>query len=424
MSPRVIQSCLALLCSGAIVASALNSQSKKDLRDVVVLKTGKSVKGRVLHRFRPDELTLMQGGKRVRIEHQRIRSITTINDHLREFFKRRDKIGADDKATWDLALWAESKGLHAMARLVALELVLRDDKNRVAHEFLGHKKGRRGWRWLRGSTYRSRKAHEKYISDMGHPLTTVGEHFEVQTNAGLRRALDTSMDLERLYLFWMDEFGKDLRLQEVLRPMIVKVWATSDKFPAYTGRKEAFALTRKSGDYAATFYPEKARRPWRLFTVVCQAMVENTLTLQQNDAGWALSRLCAWAEIGIGQWVESCMHGDPGRVVPGEPILDRVRLGRVLKTRPKLKITTHRRYKLFLNPGDRALEYWDTTGALVHFLLDRNLQPSKRDGFLRYVYAAFFHGKGDSSSVFDEALGERLEKTEKRFYAWLRRNAK
>jgi hypothetical protein len=96
----------------------------------------------------------------------------------------------------------------------------------------------------------------------------------------------------------------------------------------------------------------------------------------------------------------------------------------VLAAKPKLKITTHLRYKLFLNPGRRASEHWDSTWAFVYFLMDGNQQPSKRDGFMNYLRAAFFGGKGDSSSEFDKAMGERLEKLEKRFYVWLRKTTK
>ena len=153
-------------------------------------------------------------------------------------------------------------------------------------------------------------------------------------------------------------------------------------------------------------------------------MIESTLVLQRNDHGNdPYSRICAWAEIGLSQWLASCMHGEPGRAESGPPTLDRSRLGRVLGAAPKLKITTHLRYQLFLNPGRRAPQHWDSTWALAYFLMDMGQPSSLRDGFLRYVHAAFYGGKGDSSSEFDKAMGQELSRLEKRFYVWLRKNA-
>ena len=209
--------------------------------------------------------------------------------------------------------------------------------------------------------------------------------------------------------------------------MTIRVWSDIEQFPGSTGRKEAFIAERNSEDYVATFYDVGVDRPRRLFTVACQSILENTLTLQKTSrlpGAGLYSRVCAWADVGFSEWVASCMHGKPGHAVPGVPSLDRVRLGRVLAAKPKLKTTTHLRYKLFLNPGPRALERWDSTWAFVFFLMDKNQSPSKREGFMKYLRAALFEGKGDSSSAFDKAMGEKLNKIEKRFYVWLRKNAK
>ena len=425
MSGRAVQFLCTLVWSSVLFTGAVRAQSDDDDRDVVTLKSGRAMKGRVLLQFGPDELVLMQNGSRRRIAKKQIQTVVTVNDYLRELLQRREKHAGDQKFTWTLAQWAESKGLHHTARLLALDIVLNDDSHQAAHKLLGHKLGRRGWRWKRGAVYRSRKAHEEYIADMGHPLKLRSEHFEVQTNAGLRKAFDTLMDLERLYLFFSDSFGSALQLQESLKPMTIQVWSSVEQFPASTGRKEAFIAGRNAGDYVATFYGDGADRPRRLFTVACQSILENTLTLQKNDPSHGIySRVCAWADVGFSEWVASCMHGKPGHAVPGESILDRRRLGRVLAAKPKLKIMTHLRYKLFLNPGRRASEHWDSTWAFVYFLMDENKSPNKRASFMSYVRAAFYEGKGDSSSEFDKAMGEPLEKVEKRFYAWLRKNAK
>ena len=80
----------------ALAALPCPAQNKgKDLRDEVTLKSGKTVHGRVVRAFDPDELLVMQGGKRVRLPKDKVAKIVTINDHLREFLDRRAEIGRD-----------------------------------------------------------------------------------------------------------------------------------------------------------------------------------------------------------------------------------------------------------------------------------------------------------------------------------------
>ena len=208
----------ACVWTAALVSGGARAQSDDDNRDVVTLKNGKVVKGRVLLQFGPDEVLLMQNGSRRRIPKKRIQKVVTVNDHLRVLLQRRERHAGNQRFIWTLVQWAKSKGLHDTARLLALELVLKDDNHEAAHKVLGNRPGRRGWRWKYGDAYRSRKAHEKHIADMGHPLKLRSEHFEVQTDAGLRKALETLLDLERLYLFYLDSFGRVLQLQESLRP--------------------------------------------------------------------------------------------------------------------------------------------------------------------------------------------------------------
>ena len=87
------------------------------------------MKGRVLLRFGPDELVLMQGGSRRRLAKKRIQKVVTVNDHLRQLLQQRERHAGDLKFTWTLIQWAKSKGLHDTARLLALDIVLKDDSH-------------------------------------------------------------------------------------------------------------------------------------------------------------------------------------------------------------------------------------------------------------------------------------------------------
>src|SRR5262245_9996766 len=113
---------LGLLCTGA--GNPLRAQD--DLRDVVTLHHGQQIRGRMYEAFEPDEVTLLQGRQRVRVERSQIASIHSIRDDAREFFARHDRLQGNDRYRWWLAEWAENRGLHALARLQAMDVVLHE----------------------------------------------------------------------------------------------------------------------------------------------------------------------------------------------------------------------------------------------------------------------------------------------------------
>ena len=60
---------------------------------------------------------------------------------------------------------------------------------------------------------------------------------------------------------------------------------------------------------------------------------------------------------------------------------------------------------------------------LVRFLLQPDNAPQTRDSFLAYIRAALGDRKGDSSSVFDDMMGRRVEDIEPQFRTWLEKVA-
>ena len=159
----------------------------------------------------PDEVLLLQDGKRQRVPRRHIRSITTVQDLQRDFFKHRANAVDIAMREWMLVDWAVSRGLDRMARLQALHVLLEDGDHERAHEFLGHRRKGDEWLWPLDSQWVSRATFETHVSDWGHPLILEGEHFRVRTNAGLRVGVDALFDLERLYVWWFDALGDALR---------------------------------------------------------------------------------------------------------------------------------------------------------------------------------------------------------------------
>ena len=77
---------LLALCASCAV---LTAQRSDDQRDVVITTSGKTLHGRVSQRFDPKEITLLQGGKRVRIPAKRVKTITTVVDHIHRVLAHR-----------------------------------------------------------------------------------------------------------------------------------------------------------------------------------------------------------------------------------------------------------------------------------------------------------------------------------------------
>ncbi|MCA8957628.1 MAG: hypothetical protein KDC87_16250 [Planctomycetes bacterium] len=419
VAPRIHLAVLSVVLSTHVVA-----QSGDDLRDRVVTKAGIEHRGRVWSRFSPDEIVVVRGGHRERIARAEVREVHTVGDDLREFFRMRAALRGNKKRAWYLVEWAASRKLPGMARLQALSIVFDDPDHAAAQRFLGNKPGPAkagkptGWRWSVAGRPVSFAEFERHHGKWGRELALTGEHFTVRTDAGIRRAVATLFDLERLYLFWEDTFGEGVRMREALAPMPVYVWRSLLQFPALTSKRLPYYDLQR--DVAMTYYRPDGKRPEQLFGVAAQAMIYHTfgdVRPQPNPR-----HACAWAEIGIAQWVEDAFDGPPGEAQPlSEARLSGPAAGAVLAAQPRLKFVVHWHYELFHELSRRVGLRWDTTRALVHFLMSQKPEPKLRPRFMALLVAAFQQGQGDSSSTFDRVMGMKAEQLEVRFRKWLRR---
>jgi hypothetical protein len=398
-----------------VVLFATGGRAQTDLRDKITLMNGKEVRGRVLSPFGPERILLVQGGKRKRYPHVMVRNVHTVNDDLRTFFEYRKTIGKNAKRAWFLVEWAASKKLAGMARLQALSIVLADPKHDKAHEFLGHKLRKAEWLWPVDKRHGSLAKFEKYHAKFSKALEMTGEHFRVKTNAGVARAVEMLFDLEKLYLFWMDTFGEPLHMREAIEPIDVHVWSSQFKFPKISAVQLPYYEIKN--DYAATFFKPDAKRPEQLFVVATQALIYATLV--ESGAAPDRAHLCAWAEVGLGLWVESAFDGKPGRAEPLKKArLDPLIASTVFRSRPRLNRVIHLHYALFYEMSRMTTIRWAATEGLVHYLMSEKPDPKMRGRFMKYLERVFRKGLGDSSTAFDKAMG-KVETLQPKFMRWL-----
>lgn len=418
---------LAVLTPGLQVVDPGDSDDRRDV--VHTTGNGRPVLGRVVTPYDPGEILILQGGKRVRVPRDRVDSMDTVPQRLAEFFARRDR-GDIDRVNyqWILAEWVASRELDRMAALQAYHVLLLDPDHERAHASLGHVRAGGGegpWMWRRDGDLVSKSRFDELNADWGKGLILESEHWRLRTDAGLRRAIDTLFDLERLYVFWMSEFGAALNLQEVLKPMEVHAWKDVDAFPGWTMMRLPYYFPRPYQDTAYTFFEGDQGRAKNLFRVGTEHILNRSLVVD-GDPGSYKNRFCAWLELGLGQWVEARLGGPPGQASRKDPEPDPERARLVLeKGRYELPnlLNCTVRDSYYAGVTDYNEADWAYCHMFVEFLMEDRTTGGLAERLLKYAFEALRRKRGSGSSTFDDAFGQRIETLQAPFTEWLEKRA-
>ena len=215
------------------------SPQSGDARDTVHLKTGKSIKGRVLLEL--DEKVAVQIGSRERwVPTSKIKRITSIHRSLRDVLTKFTAGEDSIKHFLSLAKMCEDRQLPHEARLFYWRILVDNPDNQRAHEALGHKRSGTSWKVPVGSSWRSYKQADKLYNEWGTARTLRTEHFEVRSNTGLKRAVLTALELEVFYRHLFDLFQTSLELREVTDPIRVYVHKDQREFPRLSDTIDAY----------------------------------------------------------------------------------------------------------------------------------------------------------------------------------------
>jgi len=400
------------------LAIASFAAAQDDARDKVTRNDGKVLTGRVLVPDATDELILLQGGKRVRIPRADVREMSLVRDAVREFCERRVRQRGSTKAQEFLIDDAVARGLPGLAKVQATWLALTEDDEK-AHTFLGHRKGPKGWLWEHEGRALTREQLDVALGKQ--PMTLVGERFSLRCDADLALNTAALLDLEHLGVAWFARYGEALQLREVLEPMLVTTYRTPDVFPKWGFRPMPYYVPPPHEDVGKTFYAGSApQRPQKMFFVGTQALLYHTL-IGDADRRDARDRVCAWLEIGLGMNMEFTMQGDAGYAVPGPLRAQDLLAMQALGTGYRLNQITHLPMYggFYLMDDAPTATNWTASTMFVAWLLDDENPFKTRDAFLRYVREALAEKKGDSSSLFDKAMGRRIEDFDEPWRAWL-----
>lgn len=417
MCPRLSPLVLAL----AFFASGAAAQD--DLRDVVRLVDGRELTGRVFSRLDGDEIVLQQGRARQRLARAQVASMDTVRERVADCLRRFDQLPDHAQHLWYLVGYAQSRQLPDLARLLAIDLVLRHPDHEPAREFLGHRRRGKDWLWPDADQWRTLPDLERQHAEWGHAFGLDSEHFRVRTDASLRRAVDTLFDLERVYVWWMARFGEGLHLYELRGDRVVfEVWRERGSFPRLNKHEHPYFLHRiedTQPPLGRTYFDGTAGRATRLTEVAVQALLYRTLA---DDPGLrSAHRFCGWGEVGLARFAEHCLAGPPGRLQPVDWRLPLPEAALVTADPERRLVNlTHRSTRqLHFTVTDEVATDWATVHLFVTYLLTSDSSNALAQGFLDYLRAAIRGAKGDSSSEFDRALGRKVETFEAPLRAWV-----
>lgn len=399
--------------------------AQDDLRDRVVLDSGRELRGRVFSRQDGDEIVLQQGTHRQRLARRDVASMDTVRDRAREFFRLLDRLPDNPRHLWFLVGWARSHELINLAQLLATHLVLGHPDHEDAHQFLGHRRRGQTWLWPDGDEWRTLADLERDHATWGHAFVVDSEHFRVRTNATLRGAVDTLLDLERVYQWWHERFGESLHLYELVgEKVLFEVWRDRESFPGLNKFKHPFFQHRIEDTQPPLvrcyFDGPSTGRPVRLTEVAVQALLYRTLA---DDPGVRTThRLCGWGEVGLARYAERCMAGPAGRLaaVTWRVPADEAAL-LLADKEPRLVSLTHRSTRqLHYTVTDEVATDWATVHLFVAHVLTSDRATGLAQGFLDYLRAALRGAKGDSSVELDRELGRKVETLEGPLREWVR----
>lgn len=428
-----------LLFAAALAPAAGAAAGDEDLRDVVLLRDGKEVRGRILQRYDEQELVLVQDGRTVEIPRQDVSLIAhDTRASLRTFLDER-RTGLTLDQEWALVARADQLGLPRLGDLQAWHVLTLDPRHTGANERLGHRLRGGVWQWRLDGRWLEPEEFEERMTDWGKRLVLHGENWRLETNTTIRIAVDTLFDLERAWTHWMDTLGAELKATEVvvepaygMKVLVFKDqedpaysrWIGSEREPFYGASLE---YRTQDGEPNAIFtHVGSNPYPLKLMELAGQQLLYTTLRYgrRSGDAPEVeQARHAYWAEIGAGYWMTRVMGGTPGyaRPVPfrdapsvlraaQQPAPRGSALANPDKELPNLINLPFRQYHS--TDEDRVSILRAKAMTFFTFLLVENpdvvhrgeVTGSGRDALLNYLREVYATPRGHSSSAFDEAI--------------------
>jgi len=392
----------------------LGSSNDKRVADVVELKDGTKVEGRVV--YEDPSLVVVRSAARDReIAMKDVALVHSRIAELRAVLDRWDRETPTSAAGMlELVQLCDKADLTDEAQLFAWRALLLDPKNEEAHKRLGHTLHNGSWLVHDGAKtipFASIGDARKEWKDAWSFATT---HYRLRTNLDLKRATDMAFELESFYRTFFDAFGRELKLYEVVDPMSAQVHADKQSFPAVVSYRDAYFDSSTS---TLLVNAVNGFEPRVLFHEATHEILFNTAERTKGARG----EIPAWLDEGLAEYMGSCMQGLDAHPVftPGAIALGHFNVFAEARTPYDLARVLTFNSGDFMATSRSDLKYAEAY-TLVHFLLNGEGGKHKK-GFLDFVRRAY---KGQSSSThFRDALGGHEHELEEAWFAYVRQIA-
>lgn len=410
------------------------------------------VKCRVVERHGKGRVVVSQNSKLIEIPFASVREMDTVRDRVVKIFAARTpEVIASADQSWQIVLRAKSMGLESLARVLAYHVLCVDEGHADAHHFLGHKKSGKSWFYFNAKNEPvSRKEFESSTRGWNGAMVLESEHFKLKSMNGIRFAVDTLLDLERLYLTWHDEVGPLTDARELEWRITVVILPEQEGMPKLSSRPDAYFNPAADDGAVFTGFDRKIARGHRVFEVATEALFYSLLPIMGDGLERSRTnvkirefndRVAATFEIGLGSFIGRQILGPSGTATfQKAPVLTKDELALALswvKYKTRFSIATNNEWMKIQNfihlPAGKFYEgfesvphRWAAARSYVAYLMDpavkvgpSNAQRPAREALLDYVSRAFRQGGKSGSASFDKALGQKVESTEQPWIAWM-----
>ncbi len=377
-----------------------------DKRDTVHLKGGRKVKGRVVLQL-DKKVAVLVGAREQWILRSKITRIDCIADSQREMLERFTKSKDSVTTFMQLAEFCEERQLKHEARLFYWRTLVEQPQHAGAHKALGHKLTKKGWRASHAGGLRTLEQLETMHSDWSKAWKLRSEHFEIRTDAGIQRGIQTLFELEYFYRHVFDLFQANLEMRELTEPIKVYLYKNRKEFPNLSNNVSAYF---SGGENILYTYTALRGRPRALFHEATHAVMHNLTGGARKGRG----KFPGWLNEGWAEFHETVMVPEKGgRVRLDLTRADQRRLNEVRSAEKPYSL--HRvlnfRSSDFGASTKQGLKYGQSYALFRYMMMgeDGDFLPE----FLDYLRTAL-NGKGQAST-FRKTFRRGLDVIEKRY---------
>jgi hypothetical protein len=379
-----------------------------DQRDTVHFTSGKPLQCRVTLQL-DDKIAVLVGSREKWIPRKKVARVETVQQTLRQVMMKFSQAEDSTGLFLELAKTCDQGKLPHEARLFYWRILADEPDHEVANAALGHKRAGKSWRVPVSAGWHKLDFADKLRASWGKAWRLRSEHFELRTDAGLRIAVLTLLDLENFYRHLFDLFQKSLELHEVTEPIQVQVYRDKAEFPRLSDTVDAYF---SPGDNIHFTFIGDDGRPLTLFHEATHAVIFN---LGGSHKG-RRTELPGWLNEGWADYMEGCLAGGKdGRVKLDLARRCDYRIGNLRAEKDPYSLRRVINFKTsdFAASSKQKLKYAQSYALFLYMMEGESGKYSER--FLGYMKDALV-GKA-SASAFRSVFRKEMKTIEKDYLA-------